>query len=106
MDKLIGKKIKRSTLFIGCLFLSLKMTGQDISLKKIKTENIFKAQFYFEMTNCSNAIKVYSVSLESCGNDNNWHEIKGDVFNNTATKKTRTFKYQEIIYGSIRKDLL
>lgn len=92
MDKLINDKIKALVLAASCLLFSLKMNGQDISLKNIKPENTVGAKFYFEVTNSSNAIKMYSVSLEKYGNDNSWHEIKGDVFNTTPTKKTRTFR--------------
>lgn len=92
MGKLTNSKIKTLVLYTSCLLLSLKMEGQSISLKSVKSENIARAKFYFEVTNSSDTIKVYSVSLEKQETDNNWQEIKGDVFNTTPTKKTRTFK--------------
>src|SRR5687768_7080625 len=73
MGKLTGDKIKTVALYAGCLLLSLKMSGQQISLKNVKLENILRAKFYFEVANSSDSIKVYSVSLEKCGDDNSWY---------------------------------
>lgn len=92
MGKLTNSKIKMLALYTTCLLLSIKMEGQSIYIKNVKPENIARAKFNFEVTNSSDTIKVYTVSLEKQETDNNWHEIKGDVFNTTPTKKTRTFR--------------
>jgi len=68
------------------------MSGQDISLKNIKPENTLGSKFYFEITNVSDSIRVYSVSLEEWADTKGWYEIKGDVFNYATAKRTKVFK--------------
>ncbi|MFT3704082.1 MAG: hypothetical protein QM802_17070 [Agriterribacter sp.] len=91
MNKLINSKI-HILVYAGCVLFSLTASGQSISVRNIKPENLFNAKFYFEVSNPSDFGKFYSVSLELYSKDSNWHEIKYDVFNYTASKTTRLFE--------------
>jgi hypothetical protein len=67
------------------------MPGQDLAFRNVSYENALSGKFKFQVSNISDSNKTYSVAMEKLDETHKWKEVRGDVFNYSATKKTRIF---------------
>jgi hypothetical protein len=73
-------------IYLLSYFYYANLFSQDLTFEKVKNEYSLKDTFYFNVHNKSDSVKNYSVDMEILGENNEWFEIKDDIFNYTMQK--------------------
>lgn len=83
-------KMKLILLSACCFLLATGLHAQEIAVKNMKGQYSLKDKIPFTIINGADSCLDYTVAIEVLDNDG-WRELASDIFNYTATKKTRIF---------------